>query len=283
MNRKKLAGAGAVAIGAATAVTALLIGSTVAVADESGPASSAYGIAASGLLKIAPTPYVESKDGEPAHSELLKLEPNKDLSVGVLTVDALGGAARTSVAEVNVLGLLKADLISTSCQDGKGALEIINGSVLGQKLPEHPISGQSIDLAPLLSLTLGDETRNADDSITVTGIEVKVLSGNTDRNAKLTDEQKKALPGLANLLGVQLPPAPAVVGDVLDSLTGALVGDNTLQKITIGSATCGAWHDGGQGSAEPTPGDHASNEPSAPASDEAPKPEVVQANLPVTG
>lgn len=78
-----------------------------------------------------------------------------------------------------------------------------------------------------------------------------------DRNAKLTDEQKKALPGLANLLGAPLPSAPAVVGD------------NTLQKITIGSATCGARHDGGDGP--------------APASDEAPRPEVVQANLPVTG
>ena len=281
MNRKKLAGAGAAALGAATVVTALLIGSTAAVADESGPASSAYGIAASGLLKITPTPYVESRDGEPAHDELLELAPNKDLSVGVLTVDARGGAARTSVAKVNVLGLVRADLVTTSCRDGEGALEIVNGSVLGQKLPEHPVSGQSIDLGPLLSLTLGDETRNADDSVTVTGIEVKVLSGHTDRNAKLTDEQKKALPGLSNLLGVPLPPAPAVVGDVLDSLSGVVVGDNTLQKIAIGSATCGAWHGGG----EPAPDDHASQGPGpdAPATDEAPEPEIVRANLPVTG
>lgn len=274
MNRKKLAGAGAVAIGAATAVTALLIGSTAAVAEEGGPASSAYGIAASGLLQIAPVPSVESTDGEPVHDELLRLGPDKNLSAGLLTVDALGGAARTSVADVDVQGLLEADLVTTSCQDGKGALEIVNGSVLGRQLPRHPVRGQVIDLAPLLRLTLGDETRNADDSITVTGIEVTVLPGHADRNAPLTDEQKKALPGLADLLGVPLPPAPTVVGDVLDPL--APVGGHALQKITIGSATCGA----GEQAEEPQP---ASDEPAPPAGDEAPRPEIVQADLPVTG
>lgn len=276
MNRKKLAGAGVAAIGAATAVTALLIGSTAAVADEPGPASSAYGISASGLLKISPTPHVESTDGRPAHDQLLKLEPNKDLSLGVLTVDALGGAASTSVAKVNLLGLIKADLITTSCKDGKGALEIVNGSVLGQQLPKHPITGQVIDVSPLLALTLGDETRNADDSITVTGIELKVLPGNVDRNEKLTGEQRSALPGLGSLLGVQLPAAAGTVGDVLDSLTGVMAGGDPLQTITIGSATCGTAHGGEH--AGPT-----SDEPAPPAADEAPKPEVVRANLPVTG
>jgi len=278
VNRKKLAGAGGVAIGAATAVTALLIGSTAAVADESGPASSAYGLSASGLLKISPVPYVESKDGEPAHDRLLKLAPNKDLSVGVLTVDALGGSARTSVAELNVLGLLRADLITTSCKNGDGALEIINGSVLGTKLPENPIAGQKIDVSPLLTVTLGDQTRNDDGSITVTGIELRVLSGHTNRDEKLTEQEKSALPALSSLLDVKLPAAPVSVGDVLDSLTGTLVGDQTAPTVTIGSATCGTWHEGGGGHADKP----ATDQP-APAADEAPKPVVVEGNLPVTG
>ncbi len=276
VKRTKLAGAAAV--GAATAGTALLIGSSAAVADETGPASSAFGISASGLLRISPTPFVESNDGEPAHDQLLELKPTKDLSLGVLTVDALGGAARTSVATVNLLGLIKADLITTSCKDGEGALEIVNGSVLGQKLPEHPIAGQQIDVSSLLTLTLGNQTRNKDDSITVTGIELTVLPGQTDRNEKLTSEEKSSLPVLGSLLGVQLPVAASTVGDVLDSLTGTLVGDRTVQTVTVGSATCGAWHQD-EHADEP-----ASDAPAPPtADDEAPKPEVVEANLPVTG
>lgn len=282
---KRTTFAGAAAVGAATAVTALLIGSTAAVADETGPTSSAYGISASGLLTINPTPFAESKDGEPAHDQLLKLEPTKNLSVGVLTVDALGGAARTSVAEVDLLGLIKADLITTSCKDGRGALEIVNGSVLGTKLPSHPISGQKIDVSPLLTVTLGDETRNDDDSITVTGIELTVLPGTTDREAKLTGEERSALPGLSGLLGTPLPAAPATVGDVLDSLSGPLAGDHAVQVVTIGSATCGAQHgvDNGPGDDDEHAGTPTSEAPAPAAGDEAPKPEVVEANLPVTG
>jgi hypothetical protein len=306
VNRKKLGGAGAVAIGAATAVTALLVGSAVAAADEAHPSSSAYGISASGLLTINPTPYVESTDGERAHDQLLKLEPSKDLALGVLTVDAGDGAATTSVAKVNLLGLIRADLVTTSCKDGRGALEIINGSILGQRIPEHPISGQSIDLSPLLSVTLGDETRNADDSITVTGIEVKVLPGNTDRNEKLTGSQKAALPALGNLLGRPMPASPTSAGDVFDALSGLTGGGKTLQTVTIGSATCGAGQDGPGGEEPPTGGEPPTDEPASdgpasdgpasdehgsgehgsgdqPGTDEAPAPEVVQANLPVTG
>lgn len=277
---KRTTFAGAAAVGAATAVTALLIGSTAAVADETGPTSSAYGISAAGLLTINPTPSVASRDGEPAHDELLKLAPAENVSLGVLTVDAQGGAARTSVAEVRLLDLVKADLITTSCRDGKGQLEIVNGSVLGTKLPSHPISGQKIDVSPLLTVTLGQETRNDDDSITVTGIVLTVLPGTTDRDTKLTGEERSALPGLSGLSGARMPAAPATAGDVLDALGGTrTAGDHAVQVVTIGSATCGAQHGADHGD------EHADTPPSdAPATgDQAPKPEVVEAHLPVTG
>ena len=255
---KRTTFAGAAAVGAATAVTALLIGSTAAVADETGPTSSAYGISAAGLLTINPTPSVASRDGEPAHDELLKLAPAENVSLGVLTVDAQGGAARTSVAEVRLLDLVKADLITTSCRDGKGQLEIVNGSVLGTKLPSHPVSGQKIDVSPLLT----------------------VLPGTTDRDTKLTGEERSALPGLSGLSGARMPAAPATAGDVLDALGGArTTGDHAVQVVTIGSATCGAQPGADHGD------EHADTPPSdAPATgDQAPKPEVVEAHLPVTG
>ena len=69
MNTKKLAGAGAAAFSAATAVTALLLGSSVAVAQEAAP-DSAYALSASGLLKIDPVTYVESTDGNHVEGQL---------------------------------------------------------------------------------------------------------------------------------------------------------------------------------------------------------------------
>jgi hypothetical protein len=285
VNGKKLAGAGVAAVGAATAAAALLFGSTAAVADEAGPDSSAYGISASGLITVDPIPYVESRDGKPAHDELLKLAPADDLSVGVLTVDAKPGAATASVARVNVLGLLKADLVTTSCKGGDGALEIIKGSVLGTKLPENPIAGQKIDVSPLLTVTLGDQTRNPDGSLTVTGIELTVLPGRDDPKAPLTSDEKAALPGL-DKLGLPVPADASTVGDVLGGLTGTLTGGRAVQTVTIGSATCGWYDEHGDGPAGDDHGDDAG--PSAPAPEpaatpEAPKPEIVKADLPVTG
>ena len=59
MNSRKLAGASAASVGAATAVVALLLGTVSGNAGEDTTAS-AFGIAADGLLDIDPTPYVDA-------------------------------------------------------------------------------------------------------------------------------------------------------------------------------------------------------------------------------
>ena len=119
MKRKKIAGAGAATIGAAAAATALLFGSTTAVAET--PKDWALGIAASGLLTIPPTPYVESVDGRQVEDQLLGLgdvlgPEEDDVAAGLLTAEARRGHAETSVAElktggVDIIRNVNADLL----------------------------------------------------------------------------------------------------------------------------------------------------------------------------
>jgi hypothetical protein len=107
VNTKKLAGVGAAAFTAATAVTALLLGSTAAVAQEAA-SDSAFALSASGLLNLDPVSYVESTDGNAAENQLAGIgdvlgEHQSAIGVGVLTAEARGGAAETSVTKVNLL------------------------------------------------------------------------------------------------------------------------------------------------------------------------------------
>jgi hypothetical protein len=290
VNTKKLAGAGVATISAVTAVTAMLLGSTAAVAQESGP-DSAYALAATGALTIPPISFVRSTDGEQVENQLLGLgdvlgPEEDDLAAGLLTAEARRGAAETAVAEVNLLALLRADLVRTYCEDGRGGLQIINGSVLGQALPEAPVPGQTLDLSPLLTLSLNDQTRNADGSLTVTGIELTVLPGaEQNLDEELTSEQQEALPALTGLLGTEFGSGTDTVRDVVDQVTTTLGADldlsRSLQTITVGSATCGSGGDddgGDKGDGEDKGGsDESKDAPMAPA------PAIVKADLPVTG
>ncbi|MFC4948546.1 hypothetical protein [Pseudonocardia sp. GCM10023141] len=289
MNSKKLAGAGAAAIAAATAVAVLVLGSTTAVAAEARPAS-AYGLSASGALHIDPIPAVVSRDGKLVRDELLglsKLVPgaaNGGLTAGLFTVQAQRGAAETSVAQLNLAGLLRADLIRTSCVDGHGKLQIVNGSVLGTPLPTDSESRNTINVSPLLRVSLGGETRNGDGSVTVTGIKLELLpAGKADVDKPLTASERSAVPALGDLLGTKLDPAATVgglVGQLTSTLGKSLDFSGSLQTITIGSATCGG--DAAQQPEEPaeaTPVRHAPDQEDAP---EAPVPTIVDGDLPVT-
>jgi len=281
VTRKKLAGAAAV--GAATAAAALLIGSTTAVADEEVRSSSAYGVAASGLLPIAPIPAAEWNGGPPVRTELIGLSESDvagvvALSARVLTAEASEDAAESSVVDVEVVGLLEAKLVRTHCADGEGGLQIVEGTLLGTELPDTSVPNEEIDVSPLVSVTLNNQRRDADGALTVEGIVLKVLpgaGGNLDR--PLAADERAALPELGELLGADLPEtltSPRAVADELGGVGGPGRGD-ALQTIVIGSATCGGDldedqdEDGDDGEDEDLP--------------EAPAPEIVEADLPVTG
>jgi hypothetical protein len=310
VKTKKLAGAAAV--GAVTAVTTLLLGATPALADTP-KGDSAFALSASGVLDINPISDVKSTDGKLVHDELLSIgnvagKYEDDISFGLLTSEAESHRAETVVKEVNLLSILRADLIRTWCKDGKGGLQIVNGTVLGHKLPDTSVPGKDIDISPLVKVSLNDQKRNTDGSLTVTGIKVTVLPGKKaadEADKKLTTQEKAALPIVGDLLGKSLPANTDTVNGLVGQLTGTLALDGDLQTLTVGSATCqegaasGADEDaddsdngkssngdddkdkGGKHSDKDSDkGDKDSDVKSAGA---APAPSVVKAALPVTG
>lgn len=301
VSTKKFTGAG-LTIGAA--VTALLLGTTAASASEA-HYSSAFGVSASGLLDIDPTPFVESEDGDLVEDELAGIDEGI-LRAGLLTVAAQDGEARSAVLDVEIEDILKAEVIETSCVDGDGGLKIL-GLDLGDgafelDIPEGElIKNEKIDLTPLVKLSLGEQTRNSDDTITVTGIKVEVLPVTESRLGEPVDREEADL--LGGLLGTDLSDA-LVLGDVLEDLN--LGTDEALQTVTIGSATCGDYRDddggngddkgdddkGDDGKGDDGKGDDDKDDIDAGDDDEvesdddtgaAPAPTVVQASLPVTG
>jgi hypothetical protein len=242
VKTKKLAGAAAV--GAVTAVTTLLLGATPAFAQDSdSKGDSAFALSASGVLDINPISPVKSADGKLVHDELLSIgdvagEYEDDISLGLLTSEAEANRAETAVKEVNLLNILRADLIRTWCDNGEGGLQIINGTVLGQKLPDTSVPGKDIDVSPLVKVSLNDQKRNTDGSLSVTGIKVTVLPAPevADPNEKLDSAEKAALPVLGDLLGKELPVNTDTLGGLVGDLGGLAGGD--LQTITVGNATC---------------------------------------------
>lgn len=301
VRNKKIVGAGV----AVAASAALLLAATPAFAEDESFVDSAYAISAAGLLDIDPLPAgVESFDGEPVSKEVVGLgkrtsdDAADGIFVGLLNASAEAGKAETSVARVELLSILRADLIRTYCEDADpdlSGLQIINGTVLGQPLPETAVPGTEIDLSPLATVTLNDQTRNADGSLTVTGVELKVLPGRDDDIDETLDaEDRASLPILGDLLGVELPTNLTTEQDVVDELTGALGVnlDEALQTVTIGSATCTApADDDGDGKDQDYNDgkDEDGSDDAGPSDDvdaevgDAPSPTVVQASLPVTG
>ncbi|GAA5132215.1 hypothetical protein [Pseudonocardia adelaidensis] len=312
MKTKKLAGAAAV--GAVTAVTTLLLGATPALAaDDDSNGDSAFALSASGVLDINPISPVKSADGKLVHDELLSIgdvagKYEDDISFGLLTSEAEANRAETAVKEVNLLNILRADLIRTWCDNGEGGLQIINGTVLGHKLPETAVPGKTLDISPLLKLSLNDQKRNTDGSLEVTGIELKVLPGPeaADKNEKIDESTKAALPVLGDLLGKDLTGVSnGTVGDLVGQLGGLTAGGD-VQTITIGNATCqeGGAASGSNEDADNDSDGKSSNDDDGKSNhddgdddggkgdggndsdvkaDTAPAPSVVKAALPVTG
>jgi hypothetical protein len=308
VNTKKLAGVAAV--GAVSAVTTLLLGATPALAQESST-DYAYALEASGALDINPISLVESTDGKLVSDELLSIgdvagKYEDDLSFGLLTAEAESHRAETAVKEVNLFNLLRADLIRTWCDNGEGGLQVVNGTILGKKIPDTSVPGEEIDLSPLLKLSLNDQVRHSDGSLTVTGIQLKVLpvAEASSPDEELSKEEKDSLPVLGKLLGKPLDKTANTVRDLTDQLGVSFDGD--LQSITIGEANCqeggsadsdgdsngddngsGSDDDGddngsngdddGDDDGDDKGGDDNSDVKSAPA------PSVVKAALPVTG
>ncbi|GAA4686856.1 hypothetical protein GCM10023215_23040 [Pseudonocardia yuanmonensis] len=280
MKTSTFAGAGAAAVGAATAAAVLLLGSTAASAAPR-PDSSAYVFETDGLLAISPTPYAESRDGEHdrqsvADVSALPLDGKPGIGLSALVAEAEGHRAEATVAEVNLLGILRADTMRTWCDGadgGSAGVDLLDADILGTPV-NVPLEDQKFPLSPLLEITLNQQDRD-DDSVTVTGFTLTLLPGQ-DRGRELNDKEKQVAPDLIGLVRGQLPDLRQTPLRTVDDLLKALSPKGDLLRITVGSATC-ALEDEEEQDAEPVVKRH------EPEAGEAPRPEVVRKNLPVTG
>jgi hypothetical protein len=280
VNSRKLAGASAASVGAATAVAALLLGTLSGSAGEE-PAASAFGIAAEGLLPIAPLPFVEAPpDG---HKALLEVPgPNKNgLYVAVLRVEAEHFRSKATAVKVDVLGL-KLKVIEATCDNGHGESSIIKTDD-GDK--SSPYAGQALDLSPVVKVEFNRQRRDHD-KLTVDAAVVSLLPGGKRGQAisekdlnlfqSLVSKQVK-VPTMAQLQEAHAKSAPAgtapTAGDLLTqvqalnpSLATPKGGHDALEEIVIASASCREEHHENR---------HEQHE-------EAPPPQPVEAHLPVT-
>lgn len=100
MRRRAIAGAGASALGAATAVAALIMGSATGYAAPG--SSEAYGAFISGVVD-PPQPLVKSTDGTEQSSSLLELPENPLLAAEVAKVTAGDSKASSQLLGVEVV------------------------------------------------------------------------------------------------------------------------------------------------------------------------------------
>lgn len=146
-----------------------------------GGTGSAFGIAASGLVNVPPTPAVSSA-ARPHDKSLVQLPANPLVLLKVLHVTARSGHARASVVDLKVARAeLSAHLITARCDAGQGSSHLVKASLAGHRLAVDaaPNSRISIPLQGLgtASVVLNKQVRNADGGLTVTALEVSLPLG----------------------------------------------------------------------------------------------------------
>jgi hypothetical protein len=280
VNSRKLAGASAASVGAATAVAALLLGTLSGSAGEQ-PTASAFGLAADGLLPIAPTPKVEAPPDE--RKALLEV-PGPDgkggIYIALLKVEAEKFRSKATAVDVRILGL-KLKVLEATCENGHGDSSIIKTDDGGKS--SSPV-GQEINLSPILKVEFNRQHRDHDE-LTVDAAVISLLPADK-RNAVLSAKdlnlfqtvagQKYKVPTMAQVQDAHTKsgaPAgtPATVTDLVSSLkvlnpslVAPTAGHGALEEIVISSASCREQHE------------------NRPPKEEAPQPKPVEAHLPVT-
>jgi hypothetical protein len=181
----------------ASAVSALLVGGAVLApsAFATDTQSSAYGIAADGIIDIAKTPDVVGSGKASFVAADLPDNARPLLHAGVLNAEAGKGWANANVAEVglslNALGDLggrldgqrfdiEAELIEANCEDLRGSTSVVNLRVGGEKIELDHIKPNT-ELIPeplegIARLTLNKQVKH-DDQLTVTAVSVELLKG----------------------------------------------------------------------------------------------------------
>lgn len=167
------------AVSALTAVGLTLAPATAGATDV--PLSTAYAIAASGVVNVDKTPDLDSEKGFQEKSTVGVEAPAGLLSVGVLNASVDTSSASASVADLkvglseivdsDVLGI-SASVIEATCENGEGSAALADAKVAGQNLDVSPPANTEIGLPGLGGVTLNKQVTNDDGSLTVTAISV---------------------------------------------------------------------------------------------------------------
>jgi hypothetical protein len=106
--------------------------------------------------------------------------------------------------------LVSADVVQVSCNGDQGRVRVVGLEVAGQKVPvPDPEPNTSIPDNPLIGLTVNKQTRNADGSFTVSGVEVTLGGTQTVTLGSATCGAR--VPAVADTSGPAPAPAPSPV------------------------------------------------------------------------
>lgn len=143
---------------------------------------SAFGISASGLVSIPPTPEVVGEGSESLVAADLPPGQQALLGAGVLNAEASDGYAKASLAQAEVnLGPnmdLGVELVSAECSDLSGKTSIASVTFNGEKIALDNLEPNTEVIPPALqgiaSLTLNKQVEE-NGALTVTALSVDLL------------------------------------------------------------------------------------------------------------
>ena len=175
----RFSAATAAAAGISSVVAAMALAPAPVLAD-SGAQSSAFGLAATGVVPIPPTPMVESS-GPLVTKNLASLPSNPAISASLLDVAAQADAAKASVAQVDLGGEMgiKATVLDAACKGNTGNADIGSLQIAGQpqQVAGAPANTQ-IQVPPgaqgIVSIIVNKQVPNANGGVTVTALEISV-------------------------------------------------------------------------------------------------------------
>lgn len=160
--------------GTATAVLALLATGHPAAAGS--PASSAFGISATGAAPLPPQPSASTPDGHPVSSSAPIASADGSITA-TATVTASTGQAQATVTDLSLLfGQITAGQVTATCRDGAGTVTLTGGHTGDSPLPTAPQPGQTIALGDTGQVTLNTRTTNPDGTTTVTGLRATITT-----------------------------------------------------------------------------------------------------------
>lgn len=166
--RRSIAGVGAAAIGAATTAAVLVLGTATGLAAPG--TSSAFGVSASGLIPIEPTPSVESTDGTEQSDSLATVPLGELGEIAVAEVNAGNDTASVHLARVR-LGMegtgIEAKVINVACEGDTGTVNIVDLTVGGEEIvlpppDQNPVNAQVSPVPEVLSIIYNQQMTNED-------------------------------------------------------------------------------------------------------------------------